>query len=150
MEVATRKGGGAALCDWVALLATLGGVALGTFIVLKSPDPVFQLHFGIIAVFSLLGAIFMARRVFSSTETMDLNAYSDNVVKYGTIATVLWAVVGFLVGATIAWQLVFPQLSFDLPWDPRAEEHSADVRPELEPEVTARRHEVLQKILGNA
>ena len=96
MEVASRKGGGAALLDWLGLIITLGGVALGALIVLKSTDPVFQLHFGIIAVFALLGAIFLARKAFSSTETMDLNAYSDNVVKYATVATVLWGIVGFL------------------------------------------------------
>jgi cytochrome c oxidase cbb3-type subunit 1 len=116
MEVATRKGGGAALCDWVALLGTLVGVALGTFIVLKSPDPVFQLHFGIIAVFSLLGAIFLAGKAFSGTETIDQKGYSDNVIKYAVIATVIWGIVGFLVGDVIAWQLAFPALNLDLPW----------------------------------
>ena len=116
MEVASKKGGGAALCDWVALLGTLGGVALGAFIVLKSPDPVFQLHGGILGLFSLLGAIFMAGKAFSSTETIDQNAYSDNVIKYAVVMTVVWGIVGFLVGDVIAWQLVFPALNLDLPW----------------------------------
>jgi cytochrome c oxidase cbb3-type subunit 1 len=116
MEVASKKGGGAALCDWVALLGTLGGVALGAFIVLKSPDPVFQLHGGILGLFSLLGAIFMAGKAFSSTETIDQNAYSDNVIKYAVVMTVVWGIVGFLVGDIIAWQLVFPALNLDLPW----------------------------------
>ena len=116
MEVASRKGGGAALCDWVALLGTLGGVALGAFIVLKSPDPVFQLHGGILGLMSLLGAIFMAGKAFSSTDTIDKNAYSDNVIKFAVVMTVVWGIVGFLVGDIIAWQLVFPALNLDLPW----------------------------------
>ncbi len=116
MEVASRKGGGAALCDWVALLGTLGGVALGAFIVLKSPDPVFQLHGGILGLMSLLGAIFMAGKAFSSTDTIDQNAYSDNVIKFAVVMTVVWGIVGFLVGDIIAWQLVFPALNLDLPW----------------------------------
>jgi cytochrome c oxidase cbb3-type subunit 1 len=116
MEVASTKGGGAALFDWGALVATLGGVALGAFIALKSPDPVMQFHGIVFAVFAALGAIFMATKAFSSTETVNLNGYHDNVVKAATIAVVFWGVVGFLVGDIAAWQLAFPALNLDLPW----------------------------------
>jgi cytochrome c oxidase cbb3-type subunit 1 len=116
MEVATRKGAGGALFDWVALIATLGGLALGVFIAARSHDPVMQFHGIVFAVFALAGAIFMAGKAFSGTETADLNAYHDNVIKAGVIAIVIWGVVGFLVGDLIAWQLAFPSLNFDLPW----------------------------------
>jgi len=39
------------------------------------------------------------------------NEYNDGVVRAGVIATVLWGVVGFLVGVTAAFQLAFPQLN---------------------------------------
>ncbi|MDW3207668.1 MAG: cytochrome-c oxidase, cbb3-type subunit I [Alphaproteobacteria bacterium] len=42
--------------------------------------------------------------------------YDETVVRYFTVATVLWGVVAFLVGVTIAFQLAFPILNFDLPW----------------------------------
>jgi cytochrome c oxidase cbb3-type subunit I len=45
----------------------------------------------------------------------DAPVYFDEVVKYGTIATVFWGVVGFLVGVVVALQLAFPDLNFG-PW----------------------------------
>ena len=116
MDVARKKGGSAALLDWVALFATLGGLALGSFIALRSPDPVMRFHAIVFATFALLGAVFMARKAFSGTETMDTSAYHDNVVKAATIATVFWGVTGFLAGDLIAWELAFPALNLDLPW----------------------------------
>ncbi len=115
MEVASRNGGGAALLEWVGLIATLGGVALGAFIAKLSHDPVMQFHGIVFAVFALLGAVYMARKAFSSTD-IDTSGYQDNVVKAAAIATVFWGVVGFLVGDIIAWQLAFPALNLDLPW----------------------------------
>jgi len=74
-----------------------------------------QFHGIVFAVFALLGAVYMARKAFSSTD-IDTSGYQDNVVKAGAIATVFWGVVGFLVGDIIAWQLAFPALNLDLPW----------------------------------
>ncbi|MDR3480236.1 MAG: cbb3-type cytochrome c oxidase subunit I, partial [Burkholderiaceae bacterium] len=42
--------------------------------------------------------------------------YNYKVVKQFTIATVLWGVVGMLVGVIIAAQLVWPALNFDIPF----------------------------------
>ncbi len=42
--------------------------------------------------------------------------YNDDVVRFCTVATVLWGLVGFLVGLIIALQLGFPALNLDLPW----------------------------------
>ena len=48
---------------------------------------------------------------------MDLqSSYNDKVVRQFTIMTVAWGVVGMLVGIIIAAQLIWPQLSMDLPW----------------------------------
>jgi cytochrome c oxidase cbb3-type subunit 1 len=43
-------------------------------------------------------------------------AYNYKVVRQFAIATVVWGVVGMLVGALIAAQLLWPELNFDLPW----------------------------------
>ncbi|MCC5869196.1 MAG: cytochrome-c oxidase, cbb3-type subunit I [Gammaproteobacteria bacterium] len=47
----------------------------------------------------------------SSTEI-----YSDRVVRQFAIMTVVWGVVGMLVGVIIAAQLLWPALNFDIPW----------------------------------
>ncbi len=44
------------------------------------------------------------------------NQYNDKVVRQFAIATVLWGVVGMLVGVVIAAQLAWPALNFDIPW----------------------------------
>jgi len=42
--------------------------------------------------------------------------YNDKVVRQFVIATVLWGIVGMLVGVFIAAQLWLPLLNFDIPW----------------------------------
>ncbi|MGD8853099.1 MAG: cytochrome-c oxidase, cbb3-type subunit I [Gammaproteobacteria bacterium] len=42
--------------------------------------------------------------------------YNYKVVRQFTVMTVVWGIVGMLVGVLIAAQLVWPQLNFDLPW----------------------------------
>jgi len=42
--------------------------------------------------------------------------YNDKVVRQFAIVTVLWGIVGMLVGVLIAAQLWLPALNFDIPW----------------------------------
>jgi cytochrome c oxidase cbb3-type subunit 1 len=44
------------------------------------------------------------------------NTYNYKVVRQFAIMTVVWGIVGMLVGVLIAAQLVWPALNFDLPW----------------------------------
>jgi cytochrome c oxidase cbb3-type subunit 1 len=43
-------------------------------------------------------------------------SYNDKVVRQFAVMTVVWGVVGMLVGVIIAAQLYWPSLDFDLPW----------------------------------
>ena len=43
-------------------------------------------------------------------------SYNDKVVRQFTIMTVVWGIVGMLVGVLIAAQLMWPALNFDLPF----------------------------------
>jgi len=47
---------------------------------------------------------------------MDHPTYNYKVVRQFTIMTVVWGIVGMLVGVVIAAQLAWPALNFDLPW----------------------------------
>jgi cytochrome c oxidase cbb3-type subunit 1 len=42
--------------------------------------------------------------------------YNDKIVRQFAAATVLWGIVGMLVGVFIAAQLYWPALNFDIPW----------------------------------
>jgi len=44
------------------------------------------------------------------------SAYNDKVVRQFAIMTVVWGVVGMLVGVLIAAQLIWPQLTMDISW----------------------------------
>ena len=46
----------------------------------------------------------------------DSTFYNDTVVRRFTLATVLWGIVGMLVGVIIAAQLMWPALNFDIPY----------------------------------
>jgi cytochrome c oxidase cbb3-type subunit I/II len=43
-------------------------------------------------------------------------SYDNKIVKYFSIATLLWGVVGMLVGLIIATQLFIPALNLNIPW----------------------------------
>ena len=43
-------------------------------------------------------------------------AYNDKVVRQFAFMTVVWGIVGMLVGVIIAAQLIWPNLNFDLPF----------------------------------
>ena len=45
-----------------------------------------------------------------------IETYNYKVVRQFAIMTIVWGVVGMLVGVLIAAQLAWPQLNFDLPW----------------------------------
>ena len=44
------------------------------------------------------------------------DTYNDKVVRQFTIMTIVWGIVGMLVGVIIAAQLRWPQLNFDISW----------------------------------
>jgi cbb3-type cytochrome oxidase subunit 1 len=44
------------------------------------------------------------------------SVYDDTVVRQSAIMTVVWGVVGMLVGVIIAAQLAWPELNFGIPW----------------------------------
>ncbi len=52
----------------------------------------------------------------NSVSTPPPIAYEDDAVRWFALATILWGVVGMLVGVIIAAQLTWPALNFDLPW----------------------------------
>ncbi|MFZ5749234.1 MAG: cytochrome-c oxidase, cbb3-type subunit I [Pseudomonadota bacterium] len=94
---------------WVllAILAVLGAV--------MAADTGFAIHMGIFAAAAALAAfVAMSRAGDAGKTVVNPNEYDDNVIRWGTIATVFWGVVGFLAGLYIALQLAFPALNLGL------------------------------------
>src|SRR4249920_297628 len=48
--------------------------------------------------------------------TSNAQTYNDQVVRQFSVMTVVWGIVGMLVGCLIAAQLYWPALGFDIPW----------------------------------
>lgn len=67
-----------------------------------------------LTVMLVAGGVFLwtLRRVDEPLPVQNPREYMDGPVRAGVVATVLWAVVGFLVGVVIAFQLAFPALNF--------------------------------------
>ena len=47
---------------------------------------------------------------------MQQETYNDTVVRQFAVMTIVWGIVGMLVGVVIAAQLAWPALNFDVPW----------------------------------
>ena len=47
---------------------------------------------------------------------MQQETYNDTVVRQFAVMTIVWGIVGMLVGVMIAAQLAWPALNFDVPW----------------------------------
>src|SRR5512146_2336719 len=53
---------------------------------------------------------------YSETRMDETNTYNYTVVRQFALMTVVWGIVGMLVGVLIAAQLRWPELNFDIPW----------------------------------
>ena len=93
--------------------------AIGLIIAVYAQDTAMYVHGliffigSILAGFAVLKTSVGASKVAVPEGKID---YNDGVIRAGVIASTFWGVVGFLVGLTIAFQLAFPVLNFDLPW----------------------------------
>jgi cytochrome c oxidase cbb3-type subunit 1 len=111
-----------ALSDLLAIVGSLAGVVLGLLLMMLAADNAMAFHgavfaaAGLVAGFCLIGKAFDKGTLAGRYFERDVTFYNDAVVKAGTIATVFWGIVGFLVGVVIAWQLAIPALNLDLPW----------------------------------
>jgi cytochrome c oxidase cbb3-type subunit 1 len=101
---------------------TIGGLVAGAFLALLGAgfahDDLFAAHMWVLFFCLAISTVVVVRRVdFSGAGRAksrdDQSGYFDEVIRYGTIATVFWGVVGFLVGVVVALQLAFPALNFE-------------------------------------
>jgi cytochrome c oxidase cbb3-type subunit 1 len=104
---------------FAAKIILLGLAALAAIVVAaKAFDANFAVHAYIAAAFALGMLIYSARSYDPAAvgRAPSDDAYDDDIVRAGMIATVFWGVTGFLVGVIVASQLAWPALNLDLPW----------------------------------
>lgn len=92
-----------------ALVALLGAAF--------AQDDLFKVHMWVLFFVLTASTVILLRNVAFSAKTApeDPSAYMDGPVRYGTIATMFWGVVGFLIGVIVASQLAWPDLNIE-PW----------------------------------
>ena len=105
-----------AFSDVMAVLAALCLALVGLVFAFAGKDSVIAFHGAVLFGASGLAGLYVLTTMVERKEPEDETGYADGVIRAGVIATVVWGLVGFLVGDLIAWQLAFPVLNFDLPW----------------------------------
>ena len=101
----------------------LGVLLLAVMAAGAAVDSGFAVHMGIVALaaFICLCAT-VSRKDYAALAKgvictpADLGRYDDDPIRWGIIATVFWAMAGFLAGLFIALQLSFPLLNLGLEW----------------------------------
>lgn len=97
-------------------------LAAGAFLALLAAafaqDSLFQSHMWVLFFVLLASTVVMVRRVSFAPavrlpKSVVESEYFDEVIRYGVIATVFWAIVGFLVGVVVAMQLSYPGLNIE-------------------------------------
>ncbi|WP_394117129.1 cytochrome-c oxidase, cbb3-type subunit I [Xanthobacter lutulentifluminis] len=105
------------------LMVVLAAFAFFAIIVAaKAYTPAYAFHAYIFAAASIaavfaIGNRYMSRPAGPTPQEIDGKPnYNMDVVKFCTIAAMVWGIAGFLVGVIAALQLAFPMFNFDLPW----------------------------------
>jgi cytochrome c oxidase cbb3-type subunit 1 len=81
-------------------------------------DDLFRAHMWVLFFVLAAGAAVLMRTTPMGTDLPDgdsLSLYMDGPIRYGSIATMFWGVVGLLVGVVIALELAYPDLNIE-PW----------------------------------
>ena len=96
---------------WTIALAS--GTLFALLLAGLAQDSAFRAHMGVLTV--VLGlATLVVMRLPARQATAD-GGYFDAPIRYGSILTIFWGIVGMLVGVVIALQLAYPDLNFG-PW----------------------------------
>jgi cytochrome c oxidase cbb3-type subunit 1 len=96
------------------------GLAAFAFVALLgaafTTDALFAQHMSVLFVVLAISTVLMLRRAsWEPIAPVDPSTYMDGPIRYGSIATMFWGVVGLLVGVVIALQLAYPDLNIE-PW----------------------------------
>ena len=89
-----------------------GGTLLAALLSGLAVDAPFRLHMGILTLVLGLATLVTLRLPERAPDPAGEASYMDGPVRIGSLLTVFWGIVGFLVGVVVATQLAFPDLNF--------------------------------------
>ena len=106
-------GSGAPLRYMPGFIALASGAFLCFVLAGLAADAPFRSHMIVMTLVLAIGAAFVARLPARAPAEIEAEraGYFDAPIRYGTVLTVFWGCVGFLVGVIIALQLAFPDLN---------------------------------------
>ncbi|MAP48271.1 MAG: cytochrome-c oxidase, cbb3-type subunit I [Oceanicaulis sp.] len=109
----------------------IGGILLlgalwSLFAAANGADANMRLHAWVIGAGFVLGLFGMVGVYSNGGVERDPTQYNENIVKYGVIASMFWAIAGLLVGVIIASQLAWPAF---LSWDALPQLNFGRLRP---------------------
>ncbi len=105
---------------WVTAAALVIGIFYAILTAARTEDPLMSIHAYIFAGAFLLGIFAIIKAYYDSSEHQANKPadapveYNLDVIKAGVIASVFWGIAGFLAGDTLAFQLAYPDLNFDV------------------------------------
>jgi cytochrome c oxidase cbb3-type subunit 1 len=105
------------MLQYAAMALALLLVAYGLAVANATTSAVMAFHGLVFALTGVLGFVALMRFKAAGPSTVLSGPgvdYNFTIVKYGTIASVFWGVIGFTVGLVVALQLAFPVLNFDV------------------------------------
>ncbi|MBP7241303.1 cytochrome-c oxidase, cbb3-type subunit I [Amaricoccus sp.] len=79
-------------------------------------DQAYRVHALLLTALCAAGFVWSIRTAGARQPVNVESSYMDGPIRYGVVATAFWAIVGFLMGTLIAFQLAYPDLNLGLPW----------------------------------
>jgi len=113
LAAATRKSG-LDVSSLVIGALCVAGLIWSLFLAANGADALMRTHAWVIGACFLFGVLAVVGVYGEGGVDKDETQYSENVIKYGVVASMFWGIAGLLVGVVIAAQLAWPAaLTFD-------------------------------------
>src|SRR4051794_4831481 len=101
------------LALFILLALSASGLAMA---VAGQGDPL-GIHGAIVLIAGIAGSFGVISGYYDPEPGEDrLNRYFDDPSRMGIVLAMVWVVAGLFVGDWIAWQLAYPDLTFDAAW----------------------------------
>ena len=110
-QISAGKPGGKSAGVIMTMLFVIFAIG-GVFWSAGAYDSILAFHGLVFSLFFIAAILWMGSDYMTKPEA----GYRLDIIRFGVVASMIWGVVGFLVGVVIAFQMAFPALNFDTSW----------------------------------